>query len=202
MQTTSRSCPGGRLSRWVIRSTVLRRSVPCSSLLVQNAPSRPPNARAEPRTAATTLPSTRCVARSECQAVDGLKIGEILSQAFRVAIGSDRADHHWQWIGPNVWQIRLARYSQGERQAFCGRNELRIDSCAIPTRIRTIPADAGKLNGVQPMEAKPMTFVIEAEPLITEPGSDAVGPEQGREQMTSSRSSSRCVPGALPMRHR
>lgn len=84
----------------------------------------------------------------------------------------------WQWGHKAAGDVEFARYAQGKGQPLKGRVELGIHAGLVAARVHPVPADALKMNRVQPVKAKRMARPIDAEALITECGRDSVCAQQ------------------------
>lgn len=71
-----------------------------------------------------------------------------------------------------------------KRQPLFRGKELRVDAHPIAAWISTVPADAWKEDRVKRVQTEAPPFVVQAESLVAQPGSESVGAEQRRQKMT------------------
>ncbi|MPN01639.1 hypothetical protein SDC9_148849 [bioreactor metagenome] len=92
-------------------------------------------------------------------------------------------DHGRQRLGPDFGQIAFFRFADGEGQCFFRRVKLCVDAGFVASGVDAVPAEVLEKHRIQSVQAIRRPAVADGQTLIAQSGWDAVGSQQGGEQV-------------------
>lgn len=127
--------------------------------------------------------SSRCLESGWKLSLARKDIGQPLEDFLEGPAGGQYINHLGDRGGPDLVEVNFLMALWVKSKLLDGRGEAGIDPVFVAARIGPVPADVGEIYGIQAVQAETGPRIILPQALVTKTCGDAVGAQQGGQQV-------------------